>query len=244
MFDCYIASDLNNIKKYCVQLKQNGFTGVCFTEPVLFIPEKLKKVPQKLSSDIEILNGLDIVYEPETHEAIALCTLGSGVDVIINSVKGVDGSFLDEHEYYSSQSRNNAYSRYLEKVYDSLDAAYDYQLIGSLGYPSMHAYYPSPSMQYRELPEILDNILMRVAFTGKGLTVDSSLFPRFGETLPSRSILKRFRELGGEIVSVGSFAQQPEQAGMYIKAAHELLKGCGFDYTAVFRAGQPQMIKL
>ncbi len=238
MFDFHIRLN-GNIKKYCAQAKQEGLTGLCFTEPIVFLPQHAKEY---ISSDgIELLSGAEIPYEPETHIFAAMSLSGVKYDYILNSVRTVDGISLERDEYYTLRSRDIAYSGYLEKVYESLDAAYDYSAI-QLGHVSKFAYYPSPALLCREAPELIDSILMRLIFLGKALEVDASAISVLREPVPSKSILDRYRELGGELITVGSSAHVPMFTSL--RQTYAMLKDCGFKYYSVFREMHPTMYKL
>jgi histidinol-phosphatase (PHP family) len=243
MIDCNIRNN-NDIKKYCVQLKQAGLLGVCFTEPVLYSGFSLKKAVQKNLKDFKILNGIDISFNYDTHEAIAINVAGSGLDYVVNSVTDVNGVNINDDKYFLNKSRNQAYSEYFEKVYDSLDALYEYNVLGPLGAVQRIAYYPSPLIELREFADIIDAILMRTVFTGKGIEVDTSAISVFNQPIPSFSILKRYKELGGEIITLASHATVPESIGTNFKIAAEILKNCGFKYSSYFVNGKVNMLKL
>ena len=62
--------------------------------------------------------------------------------------------------------------------------------------------------------------------------------------LPEGDILRRYRELGGEIITLGSDAHSPEFVGAGIREAQELLRQCGFRYVCTFRERKPVFHKL
>lgn len=229
MYDSYVFSQdsLNNL---CKLAQESGLTGFCFVR-------KLENT-EKIRHAENISFGTEIAFEYETHERIALELTRHCFDYVLNSVKTVDGTDLSERSYYSVRSRNDAYSKYLEKVFDSLDAAYDFSVIALPSAVSHNTYYPSPALMYREFPDLFDSILMRAIFLGKGIEFNASDFDVF--SLPDESILRRYRELNGEIIAVGSHAEP----GRNIKKAYDLLVSCGFKYITVFKGGKPEMIKL
>ena len=83
---------------------------------------------------------------------------------------------------------------------------------------------------------------MRTAFCGKGLELDTSLLGE--KALFDKNILKRFREFGGEIVTLGSYSNNPKFIGNNFAEAKELLKECGFSFVAVFKNKVPEMCKI
>ena len=57
-------------------------------------------------------------------------------------------------------------------------------------------------------------------------------------------ILRRYRELGGEYITVGSDAHTTRAAGVGVEAGFALLRDCGFRYVTTYRKHLPEMIKL
>lgn len=231
MFDSFVSSD-DSIKNLCGIAQKSGMTGFCFVRDF----EKI----QKMKREENVTFGTEVAFEYETHERIALELALSDIDYTVNAVKTVDGVNLTDRSYYSTRTRNEAYSRYLEKVFDSLDAAYDFSVIAAPSAISLNTFYPSPALLYREFPDLLDSILMRTVFLGKGIELDASGFDVFGQPLPDEGILRRYRELNGEIITVGSHSLP----GRNIKKAYDMLLSCGFEFVTVFRGGKPEMIKL
>ena len=71
-------------------------------------------------------------------------------------------------------------------------------------------------------------ILKRAIQDGKGIEVNTSSH-RYGlkDTQPSVDILKLYRSLGGEIITIGSDSHKPEHLGAYIPETQALLRGTG-----------------
>ena len=57
--------------------------------------------------------------------------------------------------------------------------------------------------------------------------------------LPGAEILRLYRSLGGETVTLGSDAHRPEALGLGVREGQELLRQCGFRYFCTFREMQP-----
>ena len=78
---------------------------------------------------------------------------------------------------------------------------------------------------------------------GKGMEINTSGVDRVGDFLPSAPFLKRYKELGGEIVTVGSDAHDPSRVGQYAKEALDILKDV-FGYVCTFENRKPIFHKL
>lgn len=57
-------------------------------------------------------------------------------------------------------------------------------------------------------------------------------------------MLKRYLELGGELITVGSDAHKPEHLGYDFHLIPDYLKSLGFRYYATFEQGKPSFEKL
>ena len=98
-------------------------------------------------------------------------------------------------------------------------------------------------MPYGEHRELLDEILHQLAQKGKGLEMNTSGVDRCGDFLPYAPYFRRFKELGGEIVTVGSDAHTASRVGQYSHRACEILKDI-FGYVCTFENRQPVFHKL
>ena len=86
--------------------------------------------------------------------------------------------------------------------------------------------------------EIIDEILRILAAKGKGLEMNTSGVDRCGGFLPTADYFRRFRELGGEIVTIGSDAHRCDRVGQYSREAAQILKDI-FGYVCTFENRQP-----
>ena len=82
-------------------------------------------------------------------------------------------------------------------------------------------------------------LLGRLIEKGKGIEINTSGMRQGNGPYPDADILKLYRELGGEIVTMGSDGHRPEDAGALIPEAAELLRSLGFRYYTEFVKRQP-----
>jgi histidinol-phosphatase (PHP family) len=99
-------------------------------------------------------------------------------------------------------------------------------------------------MRYSEYADAIDAILKRIVEKGKGLEVNTNGLYMTPDTMPERPILARYRELGGEIVTVGSDAHYAEVVGHAVRETLETLKAIGFRYVCAFDARKPRFITI
>ena len=79
--------------------------------------------------------------------------------------------------------------------------------------------------------------ILRTAIT-KGVGIECNT-NRGNTPLPDAEILKLYRSLGGEIITLGSDAHTAQHLGCAVQARQELLRSCGFRYFTTFDRMKP-----
>jgi len=72
----------------------------------------------------------------------------------------------------------------------------------------------------------------------------SGLRQKIGQTTPNEQIVRRFRELGGQRVTVGSDAHYAEDLGAGLEAAMDLALRCGFKFITLYQKREPIEIEI
>ena len=65
-----------------------------------------------------------------------------------------------------------------------------------------------------------------------------------GHAHPVMDTLKRYKELGGEIITIGSDGHAPEQMAWDFHKAPSILKEAGFDYFTTYKNRKPEFHKI
>ncbi len=93
--------------------------------------------------------------------------------------------------------------------------------------------------------DILDEILLTLVRNEKALEINTSgLRQVIGRTLPNIHVLRRFRELGGKYVTLGSDAHRWADIGSGIEDALDMLRQCCFTHFTVYEKRQPKMLPI
>ena len=98
---------------------------------------------------------------------------------------------------------------------------------------------------YAKYQDILDEILKSLLDKGKGLELNTGgVKAGLKDLHPCMDILKRYRELGGEIVTIGSDAHDGANVAAFFERAEEVLRECGFRYYCVFEKRNAEFHKI
>lgn len=165
-------------------------------------------------------------------------------DFVLGSIHFVDDLDVYFDEYWDGKTVFEAERRYLEATLESVQLHNDFDVLAHLTYIAKARCHPAPRpVPYEEHREIIDEILKVLVRKGKGLEMNTSGVDRAGDFLPGPQMVRRFRELGGEIVTVGSDAHRANRVGQYSHEACEILKDV-FGYVCTFAERKPVFHKL
>lgn len=98
---------------------------------------------------------------------------------------------------------------------------------------------------YGKYRDILDVILKTILDKGLGIELNTGGYHYgLGEPNPCTEVIRRYRDLGGEIITIGADAHTPDKIAYDFSKAADLLRECGFSYYTVFKERTPQFLKL
>jgi histidinol-phosphatase (PHP family) len=94
-----------------------------------------------------------------------------------------------------------------------------------------------PAADYAAIPEMYEPLLVALVESDTALEVNASgLRHPTGETYPAPWVVARFRELGGQRVTVGSDSHLPHCFAFGLEEACEIVAAAGFDRLTLQRA--------
>ncbi len=98
---------------------------------------------------------------------------------------------------------------------------------------------------YNRWQAVIDEILRELAVRGLALEINTSgLRGPIGQTQPDAPLIRRFRALGGEYLTIGSDAHTPGDVGAGWKTATRLAQEAGFEAVTMFFEGRPEQVRL
>lgn len=264
MFDSHTHSDnsfdgAHSVMFMCESAIQKGLLGIAVTDhaDIDFLEEQhflqrlwqsyfeVRKARMAYGSSFIISSGMEL-GEPDANYELAERTLAMvKFDFVIGSIHTIGDK--DDFCFSNFQERD---------PYEVLDAYFKrllelarwnkFDVLGHLTYPLRYmARDGRHDVQIGRCDEIIDEILRTVVKNGKGIEINTSgLRQALGEAMPNLHYVKRFRELGGEIITIGSDAHRAEDLGSSIADGMELAKAAGFQYFSFFKQREPRMLSI
>jgi|AGTN01.2.fsa_nt_gi histidinol phosphate phosphatase HisJ family len=198
--------------------------------------DEVKAAYPKINIRMGIEAGLDINTKDQ------MGPLLSGLDYVIGSQHLVYGNDPYYEKAWQGHSQREIYEEYLAESLRCAAACDFYDVLGHLGYIAKFCPYEDRLMRYGDFTDAVDAVLKRLVEKGKGLEVNTNGLYMTPDTMPETPIIRRFFELGGEIITVGSDAHYETVVGHAIPETLETLKEIGFKYVCAFNARVPEFI--
>lgn len=206
---------------------------------------KLGRLKEIFSDRIELLIGVETGLEPYLYKKISDFVNAHPFDFVIGSSHLVNGHDPYYPDYFDGRTEHEAFVEYFTSILDNLSVHKDFDVYGHLDYIVRYAPNKNNNYSYYEYSDYIDEILRTLIHAGKGIEINTGGFRYdLNDTNPSKDILKRYRELGGELVTFGSDAHSPDYVGFMFNVAADILKECGFRYYNIFRKRIPVFLEL
>lgn len=195
----------------------------------------------------KVFKGIEIGVQKKCREQIREHLERHSFDQIIASVHYLDDTDPFWGGYYEGKDWKQAYGHYLETLYEEmiwLDK--DFDIMGHYDYVARYAPYPQASILYKDFSDIFDVMLRYLAEEGKALEINTKTYKDYSGRTPEldMDILKRFRELGGEAISLGSDSHDPVRPGDNFEHFAHVAHSAGFKYLAHFEGRKLRMTKV
>lgn len=195
---------------------------------------------------LSLLHGIEIGIQPHVINQSAEVIKNGQFDCVICSTHAVEGfSLCSQSGFFEGKTKQGAYNRYLDEIYSAISQFHEYDIVGHIGYVRRYGPYANRSMPYKEFSDAIDRILKKVIEDGKGIEINTSGFAyKLGSTIPEIDIIVRYKQLGGEIITIGSDAHTKERVADNFDQALAILQHVGFNYVAYFKNRKPVFNKL
>ena len=203
--------------------------------------EMLSKYQDKLDFGF----GIELGLQPHLAETYYKLLEEYPFDFVIGSIHTCYGHDPYFPPFFEGISEEEAYRKYFTGILENLEVYDGFDTFGHLDYVVRYGPNKDKFYTYERYQDLLDPILTKLISMGKALECNTGAINYGLKSLnPSREILERYRELGGEQVTIGSDAHRPDALAKGLDVARDLLLDCGFTHYTTFQNRMPRMHKL
>lgn len=205
---------------------------------------------KQYAGKVELLLGIELAQAAHAEEQSRELLECLPFDFVLGSVHAVRNScdfYSVDYENASDSKLRGLFETYLYEMNEMIDL-FPISSLAHISYP--YRYYKGHGVdgviKFREKKgEYFEPILKKIVEKGIALEINTSgLRQGLGETLPDFELVKRYKELGGELITVGSDAHYLHDLGKDVAETLENLKSIGFKYITTFKERKPVPVRL
>ena len=246
-----------------LQAKTLGLPSLCFTDHMdynfpskgnateFFFPvdkyfSAIRKLQEKYP-DFPLRIGVELGLKRDVLPQCLSLTGSYPFDFVIGSTHLVDDIDPYYPEYWEARGEAEGIFRYYQVTLENLQLDFDFDVYGHLDYilrycPAIKAAretgtVPEAFFQtyFNQNKEIIAEILQCLISRGKGIELNTGgLKYGLGHPNPHEAILSLYRDLGGEIITLGSDAHEEKHLAYDFAKAAGILRQCGFSRYAEY----------
>lgn len=250
------SPDSNYSMKDCIEKAISlGFDEICFTEHIDHgIPnafccdcdayrETFLKYKNIYDDKIILKFGIELGVQAHHKQYFQNIVEKYPFDFVLMSFHQVEDKELWNNDFQYGKTQDEYNKIYFDEIYKSAEVFKGYNVLGHMDllrrYDS-HGEYP-----FSKSKDQIEQIFKLIIPEGKGIEVNTSSFRyNLKDLTPSTDILKFYREMGGEIITIGSDSHCEKHLGSHIKEVREILKTLGYKYFSTFENMKPVFNKL
>ncbi len=202
------------------------------------------RVQERYRDRISVRIGVEIGLQPHLGEYYKNYVGQKPFDFVIGSVHLIKGRDPYYKEFFEGRKDREAYEETFVETYENIRSIEDFDVLGHLDYVTRYGRNQAEEYSYAGFADIIDQILRYLIERGKGIELNTAGL-KYGLPYahPHIDILRRYRELGGEILTIGSDAHKPEHVAYDFYKVPEILEMSGFRYYTEFVGRKPVFLK-
>ena len=247
------------IDELIAEAKSKGFTRIGITEHYeldypdydglnwMFDLKEYDRVFEewrKKAGELELLKGIEFGYQTHVAEEIDKTAELIDFDVVLMSIHLFRGEdFYVVRDCYKMPAKE-LHSEYISMLAESCERCNNYDVAAHYDYINRYTDKKSDFVTYDECPKEFDRLFEALISKEKALEINTkSIFKHkdggFTRHLPDAAVLKRYSEMGGKLITLGSDSHFPGTFAVCFNEAVEYLKSLGFTESVYFKKHKP-----
>ncbi|MEF9916249.1 MAG: histidinol-phosphatase HisJ family protein [Lachnospiraceae bacterium] len=232
-----------------------GLEIICFTDHVdkdfpcsdinfdldvdLYI-QTMEALRAKYRDKIDIRIGVELGLQPHLGPYYEAYVPQYPFDFVIGSVHVVHGQDPYLGKLFEQGTDEEIYRDTFLEMVEDIKAISTFDVLGHMDYIVRYGKEKAAHYSYEKYASYIDEVLRTVIAYGKGIELNTSGFKYgLGFCHPHPQIIKRYKELGGEIITIGADGHKPEHIAYNFHKVKEILSDCGFKYYTEFKERKP-----
>jgi histidinol-phosphatase (PHP family) len=201
--------------------------------------EELLRCREKLNGLVTIRAGIEL-SEPHLYPEAVEALLGNYPwDYSLGALHWIGSELIFEEEYFK-RAEKVAYNDYFIELQRLVHSG-PFDILAHMDMVKRYGYEYYGGFDPRKYEGQIRSILQILVSRDLALEVNTGTLRRsIHETSPSKQILQWFLEEGGQWITLGSDAHEPETVGAGIEKALSIIQSLGFKNLASFKRRKPK----
>lgn len=261
-YDMHTHSDFStdsrmSMDQACLVAIDKNLTGIAFTDHLdvdyVNYPDDffydfneyfttIDNIIEKYGDKLDIIKSVEVGLQPHVVDETIKRTSGFDFDYKIGSTHLINRKDPYYYNYFSPDSvKQDSYSEYLEEIIKNINLYSDYDCIGHIDYLIRYSPFEDPKFYYNEFSEYFDEILKFIIKKDIALEINTGTYRKVPFDF---NILKRYKELGGKLLTIGSDAHSTDRIAQLFTEHVQAIKECGFSELYYYKKRKPVGYKI
>lgn len=257
LHSCFSPDSHEEIAAICRRALELGLAEICLTDHADFDPREwnyknykyeairrqIAQARARFGNPPEIRLGVELSYQSDAEDEIRRFLEGKEFDLVLGSVHLVDRLLLDQ-EVFPTHLEEEATHLYFQELLRGVRSGL-FDVVAHLDLVKRYSIPHYGSFRFQKYRAYYEEILRAMVEGRVGLEVNTSGLrqaPR--EPYPGLEAIRLYRQLGGELITLGSDAHRAEHVGYGLQDGLVLLEQAGFRAIALYRGRKPFPLEL
>lgn len=204
----------------------------------------INELREKYGGRIQIYAGVELGMQPHLKDRYEALIKAYPFDFCLASQHLVNGCDPYYPTAFEGRTDRDVYRAYFEETLENIRSFHSFDSLAHLDYIIRYGK-ERRRYRYSEFADVLDEILKTILKYNIALEVNTAgVRKRLGAPNPQLEVLRRYRELGGTLVTIGSDSHKAYSLGYAFDSVSEMLRSVGFTHIACYVARHPKFVKL
>jgi histidinol-phosphatase (PHP family) len=242
----------------CRQAIALGLRQIAFTEHVDYIPAdigyeffrpdaylaQVAHCRDLFGDRLTILSGVEIGEFHRFRRQADVLLAAFSFDLVVGSLHWVENQIVFEAPYFQDRSQKRAHQDYFADL-ELMCSGGGFDVLGHLDIVKRHGFDNYGHSDMTQYKDVICSILEAIIRNGIALEINTSTIRRpVNQMSPDAPVLNWYREMGGELLTIGSDAHTPADLAAGWDIAVEMALAAGYTHLTTFANRVPYMVPL
>lgn len=227
-----------------VERKDGSFGNIFLLNPSNYL-KAVSFLKEHFQKEITLLAGVELGLTKKALPEYKTFLSENDFDFVLASIHLIDGMDPYYPEFWLHHDSQEGIKKYFNTMADLLETFTNFDSLGHLDYIFRHILDEAGNPFERnysliEYADLIEPILIKLIKMNKALEVNTGGYRAgLGVPNPQPEVLKRYYELGGRKITIGSGCHKPRDIAHSFTACESLLKEIGFTHYEVYQNRKP-----